>query len=116
MSVLTFGRAVSLEEKGSQLHRLVTENLGGRHWYLNTEGKQLAEREVDEDTDRTRQERQDSSPRPPGWKREKLCLCLGVSPFLPDSPYWCCGHHTGVGVGEAAPLSFTDHLFLYPGW
>ena len=50
MSVLTFGRAVSVEEKGSQLHRLVTENLAGSHSCLNTEGKQLVEREVGEDT------------------------------------------------------------------
>ena len=94
---------MSLEEKGSQLHRLVTENLGGRHWYLNTEGKQLAEREVDEDTDRTRQERQDSSPRPPGLeKREAVPLPRGF-PFPPRlSLLVLRPSHWGGGGGSRA--------------
>lgn len=110
---MTFGRAVSVEEKGSQLHRLVTENLAGSHSYLNTEGKQLEEREMGEDTGPNKAGETGQQPwSGQVWKREKprLCLgfnlssqnlrlCLGVSPFLPESPYWCCSHHTGRGGG-----------------
>ena len=116
MSVLTFGRAVSLEEKRSQLHRLGTENLGGRHSYLNTEGKQLLEREVDEDTDQTRLERQDSSPRLPDLeKREAAPLPRGF-PFPPRISLLVLQPVHWGGGGGAMPLSFTDHLSLYPGW
>ena len=51
---------------------------------------------------RTKQGRRDRTAAPDCqiWKREKPRLCLGVSPFLPESPYWCCSRYTGVGVGE----------------
>ena len=129
MSVLTFGRAVSVEEKGSQLHRLVTENLAGSHSCLNTEGKQLVEREMGEDTGPNKAGKTERQPwSGQVWKREKPRLCLGVLTFPPRIFVFASGFHlssqkllTGaaattlaVGVGEGTPLSFTDHLSLYP--
>lgn len=63
-------------------------------------------------------------------KREKQRLGLGVLTFPPRICVFASGFHlssqnllTGaaaitlaMGVGEGMPLSFTNHLSLYPRW
>lgn len=83
MSVLTFGRAVSAEAKGSQLHRLVTENLGeGIHIQIQKESSWWREKWT-RTRDQTRQERQDSSPRLPGLEKGEAAPRPRGFPFPP---------------------------------